>query len=215
MNGLTGYKMLMVLAGVVLFAFAGTAVASYMKKDSVGTPEEGVACTMDAKVCPDGSAVGRIPPDCEFAPCPGTSGDKEWISTTDPEEGIAYEYPADLGAEYISTQEWPPRIGLRAEQFACEGTPATESVAERVTERMVDDRTYCVEARSEGAAGSVYTEYRYSTETQNGLVSAEFTLRYPQCGNYDEPEQAACAAERESFDLDALIDRIVRTVRPA
>jgi hypothetical protein len=29
------------------------------------------ACTMDAKVCPDGSAVGRVPPDCEFAPCPG------------------------------------------------------------------------------------------------------------------------------------------------
>lgn len=29
-----------------------------------------VACTMDAKICPDGSAVGRIPPSCEFAPCP-------------------------------------------------------------------------------------------------------------------------------------------------
>ncbi len=28
------------------------------------------ACTADAKVCPDGSAVGRIPTDCEFAPCP-------------------------------------------------------------------------------------------------------------------------------------------------
>ena len=28
-----------------------------------------VACTMDAKICPDGSAVGRISPDCEFAPC--------------------------------------------------------------------------------------------------------------------------------------------------
>lgn len=30
-----------------------------------------VACTMDAKICPDGSAVGRTAPDCEFAPCPG------------------------------------------------------------------------------------------------------------------------------------------------
>ena len=28
------------------------------------------ACTMDAKICPDGSSVGRIGPDCEFAPCP-------------------------------------------------------------------------------------------------------------------------------------------------
>jgi len=27
-------------------------------------------CTMEAKLCPDGSAVGRTGPDCEFAPCP-------------------------------------------------------------------------------------------------------------------------------------------------
>jgi len=29
-----------------------------------------VACTQDAKLCPDGSSVGRVPPKCEFAPCP-------------------------------------------------------------------------------------------------------------------------------------------------
>jgi len=28
------------------------------------------ACTADAKICPDGSAVGRQGPNCEFAPCP-------------------------------------------------------------------------------------------------------------------------------------------------
>ncbi len=36
-------------------------------------PEEGVACTMDVKLCPDGSAVGRSGPNCEFDPCPGES----------------------------------------------------------------------------------------------------------------------------------------------
>ena len=30
-----------------------------------------VLCTMDAKVCPDGSSVGRQGPDCEFSACPG------------------------------------------------------------------------------------------------------------------------------------------------
>jgi hypothetical protein len=29
------------------------------------------ACTEEAKVCPDGSAVGRTGPNCEFSPCPG------------------------------------------------------------------------------------------------------------------------------------------------
>lgn len=28
-------------------------------------------CTLDAKICPDGTTVGRVVPSCEFAPCPG------------------------------------------------------------------------------------------------------------------------------------------------
>ncbi len=30
----------------------------------------GVVCTQEAKLCPDGSYVGRTGPHCEFAPCP-------------------------------------------------------------------------------------------------------------------------------------------------
>lgn len=29
------------------------------------------ACTQEAKLCPDGSSVGRTGLNCEFAPCPG------------------------------------------------------------------------------------------------------------------------------------------------
>ena len=36
-----------------------------------GSDTEGVFCTADARACPDGSFVGRVPPDCSFAPCPG------------------------------------------------------------------------------------------------------------------------------------------------
>lgn len=36
-----------------------------------------VACTMDAKVCADGSAVGRVGPSCEFAKCPSSTGRPE------------------------------------------------------------------------------------------------------------------------------------------
>lgn len=31
---------------------------------------EGIACTLEAKQCPDGSYVGRTGPQCEFASCP-------------------------------------------------------------------------------------------------------------------------------------------------
>jgi len=36
---------------------------------STGLPR---ACTQEAKICPDGSAVGRTGPNCEFAECPTT-----------------------------------------------------------------------------------------------------------------------------------------------
>ncbi len=52
----------------VLALFLSILVWFYMPK----TPDdsEHVACTMEAKICPDGSAVGRTGPNCEFAPCP-------------------------------------------------------------------------------------------------------------------------------------------------
>lgn len=31
------------------------------------------ACTLDARICPDGSYVGRVAPTCSFAPCPDGS----------------------------------------------------------------------------------------------------------------------------------------------
>lgn len=41
---------------------------------SVGGPGGGIACTMDAMMCPDGSYVGRSGPNCQFV-CPGAGGD--------------------------------------------------------------------------------------------------------------------------------------------
>lgn len=42
-----------------------------LNEDAAYLPEEdAVFCTMDAMECPDGSFVGRVAPDCEFAACP-------------------------------------------------------------------------------------------------------------------------------------------------
>ena len=41
--------------------------------NSKPTDNNQVACTMEAKLCPDGSSVGRSGPKCEFAPCPKTN----------------------------------------------------------------------------------------------------------------------------------------------
>jgi|GEM_PF-2610715 len=36
------------------------------------TAPEPVACTLEAKICPDGTTVGRVAPTCEFAACPAS-----------------------------------------------------------------------------------------------------------------------------------------------
>ena len=35
-----------------------------------GAGPKPILCTMEARICPDGSAVGRTGPNCEFSPCP-------------------------------------------------------------------------------------------------------------------------------------------------
>src|SRR6185437_3005515 len=40
----------------------------YLQMSKIGGSQQ--ACTMEAKVCPDGSTVGRTGPNCEFAACP-------------------------------------------------------------------------------------------------------------------------------------------------
>lgn len=52
---------------VALLAVAGIGYAMYAQIQS-NTGE--IACTQEAKICSDGSAVGRTGPNCEFAPCP-------------------------------------------------------------------------------------------------------------------------------------------------
>src|SRR3989338_1466843 len=41
------------------------------RKQLQGDDGSPVACTMEAKICPDGTSVGRTGPKCEFAACPG------------------------------------------------------------------------------------------------------------------------------------------------
>ncbi len=45
-------------------------LAGYFIYQSYTAQQKPVACTMEAKICPDGSAVGRTGPNCEFASCP-------------------------------------------------------------------------------------------------------------------------------------------------
>ncbi|HEY0948439.1 MAG TPA: hypothetical protein VGE53_03110 [Candidatus Paceibacterota bacterium] len=58
------------LAGVVILFVVGVGAFLYrntMERPGVIAPE--VACTLEAKICPDGTSVGRTGSTCAFAPC--------------------------------------------------------------------------------------------------------------------------------------------------
>ena len=57
-------KAYLLIAILVLAAAAGGVSYFYYKSTRQ------IACTLEAKLCPDGSAVGRQGPNCEFAKCP-------------------------------------------------------------------------------------------------------------------------------------------------
>lgn len=51
-------------------AVAVIAAACSPKQPPAPPDAGGPMCTTEAKICPDGTGVGRSGPNCEFAPCP-------------------------------------------------------------------------------------------------------------------------------------------------
>lgn len=76
-------------------------------------PVEDQACTMDAKMCPDGSGVGRSGPDCAFAACPGRevaadelapiTAKADLITISTPEPGNAIVSPLQIAGQARGT----------------------------------------------------------------------------------------------------------------
>ena len=58
---------------IVFILILTLTVGIYFYYSSYSRQEESIGCTMDAKICPDGSAVGRSGSNCEFEACPESS----------------------------------------------------------------------------------------------------------------------------------------------
>lgn len=140
------------------------------------------------------------------------TGTESWVEYTDEAEGLSFKYPDSLATTYISPANWPPQIEASTQPFECE--VGSQEIADQgqTEERIINGRPYCVTQATEGAAGSIYTTYTYVFEQGGEVVNVRFSLRYSQCYNYDEPEQGECQTERESFDVDALVDQMAGTL---
>lgn len=209
---------------VVLFiGIVGVAGAVYFYSTVTSpvavVPDTPVACTEEAKVCPDGSSVGRSGPKCEFTDCPeALSSDMSkwnWVLSEVSPQGTQFSYPKPVPTTYVTTQYWPPLVTMTSEDFSCKEGSALNSEAKQsqFARKTIGGSLYCVATSVEGAAGSTYTSYEYETAQGDFLTKVSFTLRTPQCMNYDEPEQSACKTEQANFNIDALADRIASSLK--
>ena len=59
------------LIALVVIIVAGLVIAVAVGNERTSAPQPAArACTQEAKLCPDGSSVGRTGPNCDFAACP-------------------------------------------------------------------------------------------------------------------------------------------------
>ncbi|OGI35991.1 MAG: hypothetical protein A2283_17385 [Lentisphaerae bacterium RIFOXYA12_FULL_48_11] len=119
-------KISTVLGAIVLVVIAVTAgafVYRYEKTQNRDTPDysgnaksgrsdkplgNGAECTAEAKICPDGSAVGRSGPNCEFVECPNEVSDvntNSWKTYRNEKYGFKFEYPGSLKIEVQDFEE--------------------------------------------------------------------------------------------------------------
>lgn len=206
---------------ILYFTIIGICIASVAYQvtrnnhSSSQNPEPGSACTLEAKLCPDGSSVGRVAPNCDFAPCPPvrpeTSIPSDWKTYAD--NTATFRYPEKLDTHYIEAVGWPPKISLQNTPVSCTEAGDLSQPGGKTAAKVINSHTYCVTERREGAAGSIYSLFAYAFPENNTTAILTFSWRSPQCGNYPEPEQQACQTEEQNFSSDIFIDEIAQTVK--
>ncbi len=147
---------------------------------------------------------------------------KNWIYSSITAQGIQFMYPKTLTMKYIGVQSgvdmWPPTINMTSSDYTCvENNVGIAGPQKRTEKHIVDGKEYCVVYFSEGAAGSTYTTYEYTTKQGDFTPHLKFVLRFPQCMNYDDPNQTACKSEQSIFNseniADKLADKILSSIR--
>lgn len=140
------------------------------------------------------------------------------------EERIESNLPDSFKANYISFQNYELNI-LKSEEYPkleswvkngeieCDETPLESSLPLRVNKKEINEQKYCISASSEGAAGSVYTQYAYTTVIGSNVYLIKFVARYINCNNYPDKEKRECETERENFNLDILVDLEVEKMK--
>lgn len=172
-------KINIILILVFVVAIGAVLTRGYFLYQNLINSQKPVACTMDAKVCPDGSAVGRTAPKCEFAPCPDyTVG---WNYADNKESGFTLKYPNnffDVGHE-------PKISALDCDAIGFNGScPVSSSLPTANSEVTINNVKYCLSQEEDAGMGHVYFSYDYLTMKDNKCARIRFSTSTTNCSFY-------------------------------
>lgn len=105
-------------------------------------------------------------------------------------------------ATYISSVVWPPQI-VRSSSTVADCLP--NGLSQESSEVIIAGILYCKRTSSEGAAGSSYRTFSYDSLGQPQTTNITFTLRYTNCGVYNEPKKSQCENEQSTIDIETLL----------
>ena len=89
MKQLAFFIVLILVLGICGFLYRNTLEAP--SRNTAATTTVGNTCTLEAKICPDGTSVGRTGPNCSFAACAAPNVEL-------PQLGIAFVLPTGFVA---------------------------------------------------------------------------------------------------------------------
>ncbi len=181
-KGIAILPVVVIVAGLLAFGATGYFLYSSFKNTNERADtnaglvnlntNEGIPCTADAKLCPDGSSVGRTGPNCEFAACPGMNANTNVNASAD----VTKDWTM-----HLNEKGWSIRFPKTYQQSITRGFTKPDSVV-KVAESTDIDSQY-----------AIYIE-EYPNDASNRSTYAW------QSGGYQEPYPAGFV-DKESVAL--------------
>lgn len=161
---------------IALVVLVGTRKLNFKSGGDIPAPKD-IACSMEAKVCPDGSAVGRSGPKCEFAPCPDVLVVSADIRVISPRSNDVIKSPVKIQGEAKGTwySEGSFPVSIMGENGAILGRGVAEAKGDWMTTEFVPFEVTIDFIVSSDASGSIVL----SKDNPSGLPENDARVMIP------------------------------------